>query len=121
MRRAARIDFWNEEEAMGTITVRNLPEDLIERIKGTAEMNGRSMEEEVRRTLAHEYRSNREILQRLKERAAQMDAEWKAMGKKIMTEEEALEMIRDSKADMDRKYDRHFPPTDPPKKKRRRS
>jgi plasmid stability protein len=36
---------------MGTITIRNLDEETIERIKRQAEMSGRSMEAEIRTLL----------------------------------------------------------------------
>jgi len=53
---------------MSTITVRNLPNDLVDRIKVAAERKGRSMEQEVRELLMHRYLPRDELLQRIRER-----------------------------------------------------
>lgn len=53
---------------MATLTIRNLPDDLRDRIRREAAEHGRSMEEEARQTLAERYRpkvSVDEILKRL--------------------------------------------------------
>lgn len=44
---------------MATLTIRNLPNDLRDRIKREAAENGRSMEEEVRRALTGHFRPKR--------------------------------------------------------------
>ncbi len=58
---------------MSTITVRNLPNDLVERIKAAAGKNGRSMEQEVRELLIHRYMPKDELLQRIRERWAKLE------------------------------------------------
>ena len=58
---------------MSTITVRNLPNDLVERIKAVAGKNGRSMEQEVRELLMHRYMPKDELLQRIRERWAKLE------------------------------------------------
>ena len=58
---------------MSTITVRNLPNDLVDRIKSAAEKNGRSMEQEVRELLMHRYMPRDELLQRIRERWSTVD------------------------------------------------
>lgn len=53
---------------MATLTIRNLPDDLRDRIRREAAEHGRSMEEEARQTLTERYRpraSVEEILKRL--------------------------------------------------------
>lgn len=73
---------------MATLTVRGLPEDLVERIKLAASRAGQSMEQEVRRLLEHRYASREEALQRIEERwtrlprasAAEIEA-WAAEGR----------------------------------------
>lgn len=47
---------------MPTLTIRNLPEDLVARIKSAAARNRRSMEQEVREALARDYRNRAELL-----------------------------------------------------------
>lgn len=53
---------------MATLTIRNVPEDVVERLKNTAAHNGRSMEQEVRLVLESRYRSKEDILRRVEER-----------------------------------------------------
>jgi Plasmid stability protein len=50
--------------SMATLTIRNLPEELIERLKVVAQNNGHSMEQEVRALLQSRYASRSEILDR---------------------------------------------------------
>ena len=59
---------------MATITVRNLSNDLIERIKAAAARNGHSMEQEIREMLQQRYLDRREILQRIRTRWDQASA-----------------------------------------------
>ena len=47
---------------MATLTIRNLPSDVVERLKQHARQNGRSMEQEVRDILSHRFASRNEIL-----------------------------------------------------------
>jgi plasmid stability protein len=58
---------------MSTITVRNLPNDLVDRIKAAAEKKGRSMEQEVRELLMHRYMPKDDLLQRIRERWKNVD------------------------------------------------
>jgi plasmid stability protein len=44
---------------MATLTIRNLPDDLRDRIRREAAEHGRSMEEEARRALADRFRPKR--------------------------------------------------------------
>jgi len=53
---------------MATLTIRNVPEDVVERIKNAAAHQGRSMEQEVRLVLESRYRSKGDILRRIEER-----------------------------------------------------
>ena len=53
---------------MATITIRGLPEPLIERIKDQARYHGRSMEQELRELLLHYYRPKAEVLTRIQAR-----------------------------------------------------
>ena len=53
--------------SMGTITVRNLPESVIKKLKRRAGRNGHSMEQEVRDILTQETGDREEIFQRIKE------------------------------------------------------
>ncbi len=53
---------------MGAITVRNLPDDVIDRLKQAAAANGRSMEQEVRDLLEQRYASRDAILDRARRR-----------------------------------------------------
>ena len=58
---------------MSTITVRNLPDDLVNRIKATAEKKERSMEQELREVLMHRYMPRDKLLQRIRDRGAKTD------------------------------------------------
>jgi len=53
---------------MPTITIRNLPDDLVERIKSRSKNNGHSMEQELRELLMNTYEPKSEILKRIEER-----------------------------------------------------
>ena len=61
-----------EECAMPTLTIRNLPDDLIERLKAAAERSGRSMEEEVRELLRGKYAARAAIARRIRERWSEL-------------------------------------------------
>lgn len=47
---------------MSTLTIRNLPPDVVERLKRRAKENGRSMEQEARVILGHRLASRDEVL-----------------------------------------------------------
>lgn len=53
---------------MATVTIRNLPDEVVERIKRSAEGHGRSMEAEVRDLLTRRYRDREAILARIQQR-----------------------------------------------------
>jgi len=53
---------------MATITIRNLPDEVVARLKDKAACNGRSMEEEVRLLLRERYASRAEIIKRVRAR-----------------------------------------------------
>ena len=53
---------------MATLTIRNLSEDLVQRIKSTARNKGHSMEQEVRKLLEARYAKRAEVLARVRAR-----------------------------------------------------
>lgn len=53
---------------MVAITIRNLPDTVVERLKKTAHLNGRSMEQEVRNLLEERYASRFEVTTRIRKR-----------------------------------------------------
>jgi plasmid stability protein len=53
---------------MATVTIRKLPDDLLERIRTAAEAHGRSLEQELRETLASRYPTRDEVLGRIRAR-----------------------------------------------------
>ena len=53
---------------MVTITIRNVPEDVVARLKKVAANNGRSMEQELRELLKTKYPSRAEVLDRVERR-----------------------------------------------------
>ena len=52
---------------MATLTIRNLPQALVRRLKRVAAANGRSMEQEVRELLRERYMSRRQLLRRIRD------------------------------------------------------
>ena len=57
---------------MATITIRNLPDDVVARIKIKAKNNGKSMEQELRDLLVRNYKTREDILKRIEERWAKL-------------------------------------------------
>jgi len=53
---------------MATLTIRNVPEDLVERIKDVAARNGRSMESELRDFLLQRYVTRQQVLEEIRNR-----------------------------------------------------
>jgi plasmid stability protein len=53
---------------MATLTIRNLPKDLVERIKDVAARNGRSMESELRDFLLQRYVTRQQVLEEIRNR-----------------------------------------------------
>ncbi|MFM6122126.1 MAG: FitA-like ribbon-helix-helix domain-containing protein [Sphaerospermopsis kisseleviana] len=73
---------------MATITIRNIPDELVERIKHLAGQKGVSMEQEVRDLLQKRYGQRDEVLTRIRQRVEvlPMEAEnrvqsWKSEGR----------------------------------------
>ena len=53
---------------MATLTIRNVPDDLVGRLKKVAAQQGRSMEQEVRLLLETRYAERSELLERIRSR-----------------------------------------------------
>ncbi len=59
---------------MATITIRNLPDDVVERLKAVAADHRRSMEHEVRILLEQRYAPRSEVLRRIRARWGRLPA-----------------------------------------------
>ncbi|MDD5306421.1 MAG: hypothetical protein PHU25_03790 [Deltaproteobacteria bacterium] len=57
---------------MATLTIRNLPEDLVTRLKRTAARRERSMEQEVRELLFERYATRRALIARIRQRWSEL-------------------------------------------------
>jgi hypothetical protein len=55
---------------MASITIRNLPHDIVESLKALAAGNGRSMEQEAREILAHRLTPKGRLLDEIKSKWA---------------------------------------------------
>jgi len=73
---------------MATITVRNISNELLDRIKRLAEQKGISMEQEVRDLLQKRYGQRDEVFARIRRRAETLPMEvesrvqsWKSEGR----------------------------------------
>lgn len=53
---------------MATITIRNVPDELVDRIKRLAEQKGISMEQEIRNLLQSRYVQRGVVLERIRQR-----------------------------------------------------
>lgn len=53
---------------MATLTIRQVPEAILERLKAVAKRKGHSMEQEVRELLATRYAARTEITARIRQR-----------------------------------------------------
>ncbi len=53
---------------MGTLTIRSLPEEVIQGVKASAELHKRSMEQEIRELLQRRYGPRSEVLRRIRNR-----------------------------------------------------
>ncbi|RCJ23525.1 hypothetical protein A6S26_03010 [Nostoc sp. ATCC 43529] len=60
---------------MATITIRNISDELVDRIKRLAEQKGISMQHEVRDLLQKRYGQRDEVLARIRERAKALPME----------------------------------------------
>ena len=52
---------------MATLTIRNLPDELIERLKASAKAGNRSMEQEVRELLEARYQQKSHLIEAIKQ------------------------------------------------------
>ena len=68
----SRMTDDGSSDAMPTLTIRNVPEDVVARLKRAAANNGRSMEQEVRELLNTRYPSKEAAI-------ASMRESWKTM------------------------------------------
>ncbi|MEH2412831.1 FitA-like ribbon-helix-helix domain-containing protein [Nostoc sp.] len=73
---------------MATITIRNISDELVDRIKRLAGQKGISMEQEVRDLLQKRYGQRDEVLARIRQRAEALPMEsesrvqtWKSEGR----------------------------------------
>ncbi len=73
---------------MATITIRNISEELVDRIKRLAGQKGISMEQEVRDVLQLRYGQRDEVLARIRQRGEALPMEpesrvqtWKSVGR----------------------------------------
>lgn len=73
---------------MATITIRNISDEIVERIKRLAGQKGISMEQEVRDLLQKRYGQRDEVLARIRQRAEALPMEresrvqtWKSEGR----------------------------------------
>ncbi|MBW4597280.1 MAG: hypothetical protein KME46_31390 [Brasilonema angustatum HA4187-MV1] len=73
---------------MATITIRNISDELVARIKRLAGQKGISMEQEVRDLLQKRYGQRNEVLARIRQRAEALPMEqesrvqsWKSEGR----------------------------------------
>ena len=73
---------------MATITIRNISDELVDRIKRLAGQKGISMEQEVRDLLQLRYGQRNEVLARIRQRAEALPMEpesrvqsWKSKGR----------------------------------------
>lgn len=53
---------------MGTLTIRSLPDEVIQGVKVSAKLHQHSMEQEVRELLQQRYGPRSEVLRRIRER-----------------------------------------------------
>lgn len=73
---------------MATITIRNVPDRLVDRIKQLAGQKGVSMEQEIRDLLQSRYEQRGVVLERIRHRwetlplqSAESMQDWKAQGR----------------------------------------
>lgn len=73
---------------MATITVRNVPDELVNRIKRLAEQKGISMEQEVRDLLQSRYVQKDAVINRIRQRSETLPVQeasqlqdWKEQGR----------------------------------------
>ena len=57
---------------MATLTIRDLPDELVERLKSVARSHGHSMEQEVRSLLEARYAPRATVIARIQDRWAEL-------------------------------------------------
>lgn len=74
---------------MGTLTIRSLPEEVIQGVKTSAKLHHRSMEQEVRELLQRRFGPRSEVLQRIRARWKELPAtgaeeveQWRQKGRR---------------------------------------
>lgn len=60
------------ENDMPSVTIRDIPADVLREMKAAAARNGRSLEGELRHLLQRRYRSRKEVLASVRQRWASM-------------------------------------------------
>jgi antitoxin FitA len=80
--------LWIVEVSMATITIRNVPDELVDRIKWLAGQKGVSMEQEIRDLLQNRYEQRGAVLKRIRQRwetlplqSAEPMQDWKEQGR----------------------------------------
>jgi hypothetical protein len=58
--------------AVASLTIRSIPDEIVERIREVARERGRSMEQEVRDLLQERYADRSTVLQRMRDRWSRM-------------------------------------------------
>ena len=59
---------------MATLTIRNLPHDVVKRLKERAKRNGRSMEQEAREILGQRLAARNELLSEMRARWTEIES-----------------------------------------------
>jgi plasmid stability protein len=81
------VPKWNREEDVATITIKNIPEDIYEKIKMQAKANRRSVNSEIISIFEHAVQKRtpmdvREILERAR-KVRELTAHYKITNKEI--------------------------------------
>lgn len=74
---------------MANLTIRNLPDDLVQRIKTVAAAKGHSMEQEIRESLEIRYATRLNVISRIRQRWQALPTstpdeveQWRTIGRK---------------------------------------
>jgi hypothetical protein len=74
---------------MANLTIRNLPDDLVQRIKTVAATKGHSMEQEIRESLEIRYATRLNVISRIRQRWQALPTntpdeveQWRTVGRK---------------------------------------
>ena len=68
---------------MANLTIRNVSDEVIERVKNKAARHGRSMEQELRLHIEQGYQAREDVLRRIEERWRQLPDNAKASPEEI--------------------------------------